>query len=234
MVGCAGARERETGTCSTGEGTCNPTGDAGIDDAGVDAGEDAGTCELPAAQPAGAPCCPDLGVDACTLGAFCEAFDGRTQAICYRERSRQDGETCVEDIHCASGDCRDGVCARVLQIGDPCTGPDQCPAPVICDPEVQRCLSNTNYACNPVTLEGCPAPNGCIFVAQGSTVCTEVGGVEESGACHLATDCARGLFCAAEGCVPFCMVEDATTCPDGTCYALPKANGDPAPYGVCI
>lgn len=53
----------------------------------------------------GEPCCPALGPDACGAAQFCAAFDGRTIPTCYRERSRNSGESCTDDRQCVHGSC---------------------------------------------------------------------------------------------------------------------------------
>lgn len=72
---------------------------------GSDGGAGGGKCDLPLSQPISAPCCEEQGVDACGANLFCAAFDGRSQATCYPERSRRDGESCGENRHCTSGEC---------------------------------------------------------------------------------------------------------------------------------
>ncbi|MBI5547749.1 MAG: hypothetical protein HY901_28030 [Deltaproteobacteria bacterium] len=72
---------------------------------------------IPKAQLPSAACCSDWGIDACGAGLFCAAFDGRTQPVCYVEKSRADGETCTENRQCFGGSCSasEGICAPDCQ-----------------------------------------------------------------------------------------------------------------------
>ncbi len=83
-------------------------------------------------------CDPALGVDACGAGLFCADFDDRTVATCYRERSRDIGQSCEEDSHCATRRCVDDECAAPeANDEDQCSGeligPSK-PASELCDP----------------------------------------------------------------------------------------------------
>ncbi|MBK8015175.1 MAG: hypothetical protein IPK13_28025 [Deltaproteobacteria bacterium] len=62
-------------------------------------------CEFPATQGLSAPCCMSRGIDACGAGLVCAALDGRSQASCYLEHSRNDHAECTDDIQCMSGSC---------------------------------------------------------------------------------------------------------------------------------
>jgi hypothetical protein len=69
-------------------------------------GEGVADCSaMPMTQGLSEACCPAHGIDACGAGLFCAAFDGRRQATCYAERSREDGRECGGDDHCQSGSC---------------------------------------------------------------------------------------------------------------------------------
>lgn len=68
---------------------------------------DAESCKSahPASQAPSQPCCTEWGADACGAGLFCAAFDGRTQATCYPDRSRLGGASCSADTQCLSNAC---------------------------------------------------------------------------------------------------------------------------------
>lgn len=185
---CA-ACDVECGNCRTVEGNCrqpavdagtNPSWDAGREvdggtepaDSGTE-GVDAGSCEFPPAQPEGGPCCSGLGVDACSLGLFCDGYDGRNQTVCYRLGSRDFGETCHDQTHCGAGNCFNGVCSRGE--GDSCTGPGQCPAPSICHPKERRCQQDGQFPCHPSTHEGSAATETCLFIGGGGVMCVTAG-----------------------------------------------------------
>lgn len=239
--GCA-ACDVECGTCRTEEGTCRQTAtDAGnifVADAGRDGdggpgaadggaepedsgpgGADGGGCEFPPAQPEGGPCCAGLGVDACSLGLFCDAYDGRSQTVCYRLGSRVLGDTCHDSTHCAAGNCLNGVCARAE--GDSCTGPGQCPAPSICHPVERRCLQDGQFPCHPSTHEGCAATETCLFMGGGRVMCVTAGTGIRGQSCDDHFDCAPRLVCASNGggleCVETCdPLDPNAVCPAGT------------------
>lgn len=120
--GCGESRERSPGTLADAAVRDAAVADAGTElDTGVECGADS-----PKAQPVGAPCCPGHGLDACSLDLFCEAFDGRTQPVCYRTGSRAALEECRANEHCRSRACHPirELCAG--EEGDPCATADDC------------------------------------------------------------------------------------------------------------
>lgn len=70
-------------------------------------------------------CDPELGIDACGAGLFCEAFDGREHHTCYALGTRLPGEECSDNAHCGNGRCVDGVCGKAL-VKEPCETDDDC------------------------------------------------------------------------------------------------------------
>ena len=105
--------------CGSGEGGGSNAGVAGMSGEAGTGGAGHGQCPHGVSQPLSAPCCLELGIDACGAGLFCAAFDGREQATCYPEYSRGAGQECAEDRHCLSQRCnsetaqcdpRDGEC----------------------------------------------------------------------------------------------------------------------------
>lgn len=238
--GCSDC-DPECGSCRTAEGNCrSPVVDAGTGP-GVDAGPssadagmvDAGPCEFPPAQSLGAPCCPGLGLDACSLDLFCDAYDGRTQPVCYGLGSRENQETCHEDAHCASNRCADGVC-RGGQ-GDSCTGPGQCEPPRICHPVERVCLQDPQFPCNPATHEGCASNETCL-VGGGGTSCATAGTRALGDSCMSVVDCQPKLVCLGGVelgfCTATCDPESATPmCPPGQeCREIPIF---PGAFGFC-
>lgn len=198
------ACDPECGQCRAAEAACRtpttprdagPTspGDATIQDPPLDASVrvDAGPCSFPVSQGLSEPCCTSFGIDACGAGLFCAAFDGRTQATCYGERTRNALETCTADNQCESGDCSaTGVCAGLP--GDRCTADSGCTSPV-----------SGRWACDTrsapsfcVELDGqngafCLAPSDC-----DSGDCT-------GNTCRAGTDafCNQNEECASNACV---------------------------------
>lgn len=121
---CDGGRRVSSGTPSgsrpdgavgatTDGGNTNPRDGGGPTDRGV---VDAGPCTQGPVQPLSQPCCIGLGPDACVLGAFCAALDGRAVPVCYAERSRRDGESCTDDVQCTSGTCGSGRCGTTSSL----------------------------------------------------------------------------------------------------------------------
>lgn len=255
--GCASC-DVECGNCRTEEGSCRQPGtdagniftggdvdggaepaDSGTEprDGGTEPADsgpgDTGACEFPPAQPEGGPCCDGLGVDACSLGLFCDAYDGRTQTVCYRLGSRTFGETCHDPTHCTAGDCVNGVCAR--EEGDSCTGPGQCPAPSICHPLGRRCQQDGQFPCHPSTHEGCAASETCLFFGDDSTMCFAAGAGTRGQPCDGPFDCAPRLVCVGiqgppQVCVETCDPDDPNSvCPSG--LACQQIGG--VALGVC-
>jgi len=253
--GCASC-DVECGNCRTEEGSCRQPGtdagnifagdagrnvDGGLEllDGGADAADvgqgpaDAGACDFPPAQPEGGPCCGGLGVDACSLGLFCDAYDGRTQTVCYRFGSRSFGETCHDPTHCTAGQCADGVCAR--EEGDSCTGPGQCPAPSICHPVERRCEQDSQFPCNPSTHEGCAATETCLFIGDERAMCFAAGTGTRGQPCDGPFECAPRLVCVGvqgppQVCVDTCdPIDSNAVCPGGlSCEQIVGL-----PVGVC-
>jgi hypothetical protein len=125
---------------------------------------------LGASRGASQPCCPSLGQDACGASLFCAAFDGRTEATCYAERSRADLTACSADIQCVSGACHTSLALCRSSLGLTCTLDVGCaPLPnaakTVCDPHAD--------------------------VRGPALTCKEVLGTDGS-ACELATDCDSG------------------------------------------
>ncbi len=175
--------------------------------------------QTPRSQALSQPCCQEWGVDACGATLFCAAFDGRTQATCYPERSRADRTECTEDRQCTSGSCNlaAGRCRST-----PYTA---CEAAIGCasDPAGKR------YAC-----DGSKSPAQCVQMGNGTTgaVC-EAGADCQSGtctdfrckgklgqSCDVDTDCVEGhcamcgysnVFCSS----PSDSRECLKACPSG-------------------
>lgn len=129
------------------------------------------SCSQAASQPLSSPCCEALGVDACGAGLFCAAFDGRTQATCYPERSRADRAACTADVQCLSGSC---------------------------NKEAGACRSMPRAACD--VGSGCASdPAGKRWVCV-EAVCKQVGDGFVGEICGDGSDC-RSDLCVSSRCV---------------------------------
>jgi hypothetical protein len=162
--------------CSSGSGSLGLYGDAGTGDGGKaatvvdDPGPTAptsGSCTHPASQALSQACCTERGADACGAGLFCAAFDGRTQATCYAEGSRADGQTCTADIQCSGNSCNaSGICKKATPPPPPPTGkcPPTCKADTDCAatcPAIAgavACCDTTVGICFSSKTPQCPLP----------------------------------------------------------------------------
>jgi hypothetical protein len=153
----------------------------------------------------------DYGIDACGAGLFCAAFDGRTQATCYPERSRPDMEECAADAHCASGSCNTtvGRCQsspfRPCEVGVGCADTDDGGFVCIdgeCDltEGVMGSPCERDDDCDDGVCDG----STCLG-AEGSVGCTEDADCQSSLCCEeqdyamVCDPCGGG---EAEGCIP--------------------------------
>lgn len=90
------------------DGVAPPTADAEPPrtDAGGDTSRVVANCDgLGKAALPTAACCRAFGIDACGAGFVCAALDGRTQPVCYAEKSRLGGQECDSAQLCQSGVC---------------------------------------------------------------------------------------------------------------------------------
>ena len=164
-------------------GLCRPAAD----------GSTGSACTWPRTQTLSQPCCTEYGVDACGASLFCAAFDGRTQATCYLEKSRADAAECAADVHCLSGACNPELQRCRSLPGQACTreigcAPDPAGAVYVCNPVAENGLPANS--CMPASSDNgglCLDANGC-----NSRLCVDgrcsSGGVGST--CHAATDCA--------------------------------------------
>jgi len=200
---------------------------------------DAGPCMVGASQGLSQPCCILLGIDACGAGLFCEAFDGRTQATCYAERSRQRGETCSDDRHCSGGRCPQTTRRCGPGPGDPCGSSDTC-APdaqgnmFMCLPGINVC-GQAPRECDLVTGQPCTAVEYCDYVdftqETPEVMCRPTGLGTQGSHCDSTTFCPRSFTCftPAQECLERCSNSDP--CSQGSCSPHPNLpNGE----GICI
>jgi hypothetical protein len=205
------------------EGGSNGT-PAPQDEAGT-TGDPGCKTRFPVSQPLSAPCCAEWAIDACGAGLFCAALDGRTQATCYSERSRRDGETCLTDNHCLSEHCDSITKTCRLRPGASCNAGDTCAR----DKNGLRheCVESrcTPTPCDPIVQTSCLAWETCDVVGD-TTGCRDVGAGKRGEPCVLGT-CARGLTCSPEGrCRGICRTDAA--CSKGT-----SCRGVSSLFGYC-
>ncbi len=150
-----------------------------------------------------AACCLSYGADACGANLFCAAFDGRTQATCYGERTRLDNTECSADIQCLSGSCATDVKKCRMTLG------------AACDATLGCGFSPTNVQAVCALVGGkmmCAVPNA----ATGGNVCAADADCGASK-CNLALhNCLKsdGSSCAAD-----------TDCASGHCTNSKCAKG---------
>ncbi len=144
--GCGDGRERAPGTTADAAVRDATVRDAAVADAGTrsDAGAECGA--TPTVQPLGAACCPGHELDACALNLFCEAFDGRTEPVCYAAGSRLALEECRSNEHCRSRACHPIREVCVGEEGDRCDGPEDC---LSGDCTNGRCAARAECGANP-------------------------------------------------------------------------------------
>ncbi len=195
-----GAACRTAGT----SGEVPTTDDTPTDDSGSSSSpkkRDAGApaCDLGNSRSLSESCCEDLGVDACGAKLFCAAFDGRKQATCYPEGSREDMTECTDDAQCISGECNAGEAACKSLQGAACT-------------EVIGCVSaadKTPYVCTAGTCKRDPSYCPANTLKSGKVACdTAIG----TSCCTAATVCSEDPDCVTRSkCAFACPVGD-TSC----------------------
>ncbi len=225
--------------------------DAGVDasaDAGTDSGVDAGTDSGPpfdAGMDAGYMMCPERWPDPpgscdprsrepCGPSGGCHPNAGTTGCFLATGASAE-GEAC------GAGDCAPGyTCISAIGTLDMrcrafCAHPHHC----TCDNEDEICWPTSGSAygacipggCNPVTDEGCPAAESCVFTLFGSTCMNTPRTGALGDACVSSADCQRGHHCITWEGRPQCLrtcdaFEDPASC---SCIVL----GDSTRWGHC-
>jgi hypothetical protein len=161
-------------------------------------GPSAVSCQgLPKTQTLSEPCCPGYGVDACGASLFCAAFDGRTQATCYAERSRPDMTGCTADIQCVSGSCNAAVQECRSLIGMPCNTQIGCaPSP---NASKYVCAKGTCTFSYGKAGDPCGVDSDCQTGTCVANECVSTMG----GACTNQGQCASGLCCNGMTCGPW-------------------------------
>ena len=163
-------------------------------DAGVPA------CDLGSSRSLSESCCEDLGVDACGANLFCAAFDGRKQATCYPERSREDMTECTDDVQCVSGECNTSEEKCKSLQGAACT-------------EVIGCISavdKTPYICVAGTCKRDPSYCPTSTVKSGKATCDTA---ISTNCCTSATACSEDPDCVTR-------LKCAFACPSGNTSCL--------------
>ncbi len=192
----------------------------------IDEGGDPSACAQPPSQGVSQPCCEARGVDACGAKLFCAAFDGRTVATCYLERSREDGEQCTQDRQCASQSCNTDLGACRALPGSNCT------AMLGCAPFEGRgyvCVGRQCTVSTGKSNAACGTAQDCV-----SNICVDsrcATGTSGSN-CNGPDDCASGR-CVRSRCTSgangsLCTDDSdcsSSACVEGTCTE--GAIGDP-------
>jgi hypothetical protein len=162
-----------SGVVACGSGTTGGypyEGGAGDGGSELDGGAQGCKEAYPSSQALSQPCCLAWGPDACGAALFCAAFDGRTQATCYAQRSRLEGEECTLDIQCAGGSCdlAQGCKSSVVVPPPPpppppekkcpssCTSSAQCQSACPALPSGIQCCDKAAGACYASNTATCP------------------------------------------------------------------------------
>lgn len=170
-------------------------------------------CVEPAAQLLSQPCCLSRGIDACGAGLFCAALDGRTQATCYAEHTRGDGESCTENRQCSSGACNhsEGKCASA-----PST---HCDLDIGCseaDGYNYLCVDETCTRSDGELGDACLHTSDCATFACVDNRCTSG---QASARCNIGADC-NVFACVSHTCTNGELNDPCTTdsdCIEETC-----------------
>lgn len=188
-----------------------PSGDAC--QAGVCVSPGSGTGTGPActtlygkAQPGSAPCCMEYGADACGASFFCAAFDGRTQPVCYPERSRLDGQECTADLQCMSGIFNQEARACAARPGGNCTPEVGC-APL--GTQKYGCIGGSCMPLGDGSLGSrCASTSDCVVGSCVGNVC--VGAPDDP--CSEDEQCASNVCYDGQCCVPKTCAQLGAAC----------------------
>jgi hypothetical protein len=203
---------------------------------------------MPKSQGPSQPCCQGYGIDACGAGLFCAAFDGRTQATCYANYSRDAGQTCSADAQCQTESCN--TTAHVCRptdgkSGRACSSDVDCLDELVCTSghcEMPKAAAGTVCTSDDQCASGACASCGAHYAS-----CFPVS-LSGTGRC-LAADgragsyCYNNTMCASGRCVRNPFLEksqcsgggewdtcDSLGCAQGTCLSL--VTSGPA-FGIC-
>lgn len=178
--------------------------------------------------------CSPFPTCGCEGGEICAPSATTHTMQCVEAGSLREGvpcsdQDCAEGLVCLSGICKaycseaaqcaevDGVraCVSATLTGDTLlTGYNVCRR--ICDPANPQ---------DPVApLRSCPEGYGCLPDAEGASDCVPAGNGAEGTACTAeGFECAPGLFCRNEECVPYCFSD--ADCPESVCvFSLGAAD----------
>ncbi len=188
-------------------------------------------CTYAKVQTLGAGCCQSHGPDACGAGLFCAAYDGRTIATCYANRSREAGQTCKSGLECLSSSCgASGLCAALPNMAcEPAwgcatiEGVQSVCAGKLCHPIVRGgdyCLVQTDCATDKLCQDNlCATPKATKLAGVTALIAAECkSGQLRNGVCLCSTGTQAG--CRHETCV-----DDGTRRNTGVSCKATTVNG---------
>src|SRR5690606_29031062 len=162
-------------------------------------------------------------------------------------------EACDDTGECQLGHvCASGLCASTCRDDDQCSDNERCVQLFDENGKTVEGIRVCERECDPLEPEACGAGAACVLHgSQGSPVCVrQTGAASEGEPCSAASECARGLGCAADGvCRTWCdlapsgesdadagdsgpasATRDPVTCAeDATCEPVSPVNG----LGLC-
>lgn len=202
-------------------------------------------CDLPEVRAVSESCCESYGVDACGAGLFCAAFDGRSVATCYGNRTRSPGQTCGDDQHCASLTCSEqGFCAALPTMAcEPewgCTGAEAGGRYVCAEGTCQQAGRATGFCLDTSDCDGyvcvdarCVAPRPTKMVGEACTVSGECASENcFNGACSCSKQSNAG--CPQGGrCTGGSHATWGTSCGDKADGGAACRNSEECASGVC-
>jgi MYXO-CTERM domain-containing protein len=232
-----------SGDCGT--GGSSGAGGTGSGGTGGGTGQTCGQCQEQVLQPGGT--CSQAS-SACSSSPSCTGFIECLQACstqtCVNQcvQNNPQGVTLYNNVvECICGDGCDTECAADCGGGQGGSGGSggsgggssttpTCNVPST-PPSAGACVAG-QFACNPVTNEGCPAGSACDFTDNGFGCYEPPNDATLCGGCSNQNGpfCQGGLTCAGSQCAKFCC--DDSDCGGATCDK--SAFGANAPVGLCF
>ena len=207
-------------------------------------------------------CDPRSPVAACPFGFHCETTGCGTGLCAPGEGALPDGETCTNDVDCASGRC--ATVGGVARCGRQCNvGAEDCAMGLACEPEADDCGTCAPFDVVTVPLPfGAPCDDGadcasaqCISgEGAGESFCTRACGEMGCGtgfhcragtcvrgdlrapgdACVHPDDCASGTSCVTVGPEQFCAADCGAGCEEGFVCETTDAGMSCVPGGLSL